>query len=99
IRQSAIRRPCVLLVHSFMTPLTIIGSTGSVGRNTLKVVEHLSGRFSVFALSAHSAMDLLAAQVAAFHPKVVALSDSSRTDEFVNQCRKLGIEPPEIVLG
>jgi 1-deoxy-D-xylulose-5-phosphate reductoisomerase len=82
-----------------MTQLTIIGSTGSVGRNTLKVVKHLSDRFSVYALSAHSAMELLAEQTAAFHPKVVALSDSSRIEEFVHQCRKLGIMPPEIVLG
>jgi len=82
-----------------MTQLTIIGSTGSVGRNTLKVVEHLSDRFSVFALSAHSAVELLAEQAAAFHPKMVALSDSTRVEEFVHQCRKLGIAPPEIVLG
>jgi 1-deoxy-D-xylulose-5-phosphate reductoisomerase len=82
-----------------MTQLTIIGSTGSVGRNTLKVVEHLSDRFCVYALSAHSAVDLLAEQAAAFHPRVVALSDSSRVDEFVHQCRKRGIEPPEIVVG
>jgi 1-deoxy-D-xylulose-5-phosphate reductoisomerase len=61
-----------------MTQLTIIGSTGSVGRNTLKVVEHLADRFSVFALSAHSSVELLADQVAAFHPRVVALADADR---------------------
>jgi len=82
-----------------MTQLTIIGSTGSVGRNTLKVVEHLSDRFSVYALSAHSAVELLAEQTAQFHPQVVALSDSSRADEFSRLCRKQGISPPKIVLG
>jgi len=69
-----------------MTQLTIIGSTGSVGRNTLKVVEHLAGRFTVFALSAYSSMELLAEQVAAFHPKVVALADATRIDEFRRHC-------------
>jgi 1-deoxy-D-xylulose-5-phosphate reductoisomerase len=82
-----------------MTQLTIIGSTGSVGRNTLKVVEHLSGRFTVFALSAHSSVELLADQVAAFHPKVVAVSDDARCNEFQTQCKRLGIRLPEIVIG
>src|SRR5712671_2715577 len=82
-----------------MRQLTIIGSTGSIGRNTLRVVEHLSDRFSVFALSAHSAGELLAEQVAAFRPRVVALSDASRADEFHRHCKQLGIQAPEVVLG
>jgi 1-deoxy-D-xylulose-5-phosphate reductoisomerase len=82
-----------------MTQLTIIGSTGSVGRNTLKVVEHLAGRFTVFALSAHSSVELLAGQVAAFHPKIVAVSDAARCDEFQAHCKRLGIRLPEIVIG
>jgi 1-deoxy-D-xylulose-5-phosphate reductoisomerase len=82
-----------------MTQLTIIGSTGSVGRNTLKVVEHLADRFSVFALSAYSSVELIADQVAAFHPKVVALSDAARRDEFQLHCKRLGIRLPDIVIG
>jgi 1-deoxy-D-xylulose-5-phosphate reductoisomerase len=61
--------------------------------------EHLADRFSVYALSAHSAVDLLAEQVAQFHPRVVALSDSSRIDDFSQHCRNRGIDPPEIVCG
>jgi len=82
-----------------MTQLTIIGSTGSVGRNTLKVVEHLADRFSVFALSAHSSVELLADQVAAFHPKVVALSEASRRDEFQLHCKRRGVRLPDVVVG
>jgi 1-deoxy-D-xylulose-5-phosphate reductoisomerase len=82
-----------------MTQLTIIGSTGSVGRNTLKVVEHLADRFSVFALSAHSSVELLADQVAAFHPKAVALSDASRRDEFQLHCKRRGVRLPDVVIG
>jgi 1-deoxy-D-xylulose-5-phosphate reductoisomerase len=82
-----------------MTQLTIIGSTGSVGRNTLKVVEHLADRFSVFALSAHSSVELLADQVATFHPKVVAVSDAARRDEFQFHCKRRGIHLPDIVIG
>jgi 1-deoxy-D-xylulose-5-phosphate reductoisomerase len=82
-----------------MTKLTIVGSTGSIGRNTLKVVEHLPDRFQVFALSAHSATGLLAEQVQKFRPKVVALSDESRIHEFKLSCGQLHAPVPEIVLG
>jgi 1-deoxy-D-xylulose-5-phosphate reductoisomerase len=82
-----------------MTQLTIIGSTGSVGRNTLKVIEHLADRFSVFALSAHSSVELLADQVAVFHPQVIALSDAGRRDAFQLHCKRLGIRLPDVVIG
>jgi 1-deoxy-D-xylulose-5-phosphate reductoisomerase len=82
-----------------MIQLTIIGSTGSVGRNTLNVVEHLADRFTVFALSAHSSVELLADQVSAFHPKVVAVSDAARRDEFQVHCKRRGIRLPDIVIG
>jgi len=49
-----------------MKQLTIIGSTGSIGQSTLQVIRHLSDRFEVFALAAHSSVDLLAEQVEAF---------------------------------
>ena len=52
-----------------MKRVSIIGSTGSIGQNTLKVIRHLSSRFEVFGLSAHSAIEQLAEQVAAFRPK------------------------------
>jgi len=82
-----------------MRQLTIIGSTGSVGRNTLKVIDHLADRFSVFALSAYSSMELLADQVREFHPKIVALSDTARRDEFQSHCKRLGIGVPDVVIG
>src|SRR6185436_8258154 len=61
-------------------------------------VEHLADRFKVFALSAHSSMQLLAEQVAAFRPRVVALSDADRVDEFRQFCSRLGSNVPEIVI-
>jgi 1-deoxy-D-xylulose-5-phosphate reductoisomerase len=82
-----------------MKQVAILGATGSIGQNTLKVIHHLSDRFEAFALSAHSAVDQLAEQVAAFRPKVVALTDIARVDEFARECRKRGITPPEIVTG
>ena len=82
-----------------MKRLTVIGSTGSIGQNTLRVVEHLSDRFKIFALAANSAARLLAEQAAAFHPAVVAIGDAGRLDEFRQRCRELQISIPEIVTG
>jgi 1-deoxy-D-xylulose-5-phosphate reductoisomerase len=82
-----------------MKKLAVIGSTGSIGRNTLRVVEHLSDRFQIFALAANSAVDLLAEQSAAFRPSVVAITDSSRVNEFQDRCRELRIPVPEVVTG
>jgi 1-deoxy-D-xylulose-5-phosphate reductoisomerase len=82
-----------------MKQLTIIGSTGSIGQNTLKVVQHLAGRFGVFALAAHSAVELLAEQVETFRPRVVTLTDKTRLNDFHRCCEQRGIRTPETLLG
>jgi 1-deoxy-D-xylulose-5-phosphate reductoisomerase len=82
-----------------MKQVTIIGSTGSIGKNTLKVVQHLEGRFGVFALSAHSSVDLLAEQTESFHPKVVVLTDGRKVDEFHQKCRDRGVKTPDTLSG
>src|SRR5579862_4106829 len=82
-----------------MKKLAVVGSTGSVGQNTLRIVEHLPERFSVFALAANSGVERLAQQAAAFHPRVVAISDKARVDDFWKHCRELKISLPEVVTG
>lgn len=57
-----------------MKGLCILGSTGSVGRNCLRVVASLPERFRVVALSAGKNLDVLAEQVAEFHPEVVVVT-------------------------
>jgi 1-deoxy-D-xylulose-5-phosphate reductoisomerase len=80
-----------------MKKLAIIGSTGSIGQNTLKVVQHLPERFQVFALAAHSSVTLLAEQISAFKPKVVTLMEASRLDDLALRCREKGIPLPEVL--
>jgi 1-deoxy-D-xylulose-5-phosphate reductoisomerase len=82
-----------------MKRLAIIGSTGSIGQNTLKVVEHLSHRFKIFALAANSAAALLAEQTAAFRPTVVAIRNGAHVEEFRRRCTDLGVSIPEVVSG
>ncbi len=55
--------------------IVILGSTGSIGRNTLKVVNALPDRFEIVALAARSDWRALAAQARRFKPLLVAVAD------------------------
>jgi 1-deoxy-D-xylulose-5-phosphate reductoisomerase len=60
-----------------MQNITILGSTGSIGSNTLDVVRQNRDHYGVFALAAGRNVDLLCSQIQEFRPKVaVAASDS-----------------------
>ncbi|MFI5272438.1 MAG: 1-deoxy-D-xylulose-5-phosphate reductoisomerase [Ktedonobacterales bacterium] len=54
--------------------IAILGSTGSIGRQTLDVVRAFPERFEVVALAAHGTVALLAEQAAEFHPALVGLT-------------------------
>ena len=82
-----------------MKKLAVVGSTGSIGQNTLRVVAHLPERFKIFALAASSSVDLLAEQTAVFRPSVVGIIDRTRVDEFRKRCRELNVPLPEVVAG
>ena len=60
-----------------MRMLTVLGSTGSIGTNTLDVVRRNLHHYGVYALVAGQNVDTLAAQILEFRPKlaVVATSD------------------------
>lgn len=70
--------------------LTILGSTGSVGQNTLEVVAGNPG-FKVFALSAHQNIDLLLEQIVRFAPRYVVVSDPARVDAMASLLREHGL--------
>ena len=57
--------------------IAILGSTGSIGTQTLEVVRNYSDRYQVYALCAHRSVDLLIAQAQEFHPEVVCIADES----------------------
>jgi 1-deoxy-D-xylulose-5-phosphate reductoisomerase len=57
--------------------VSIAGSTGSIGTQTLDVIAAEPQRYDVVALGAGSSVDELAAQAARWHPKVVAIADEA----------------------
>jgi len=60
-----------------MKNLTILGSTGSIGTNALKVVAHFPERFSAKVLTAGQNISKLAEQVKQFQPELVAVFDEA----------------------
>ena len=62
--------------------IAILGSTGSIGTNTLNVISKLGSGFEVVALSAGANVKLLAGQARAFKPRTVCIGNSRLAGEF-----------------
>ncbi len=65
-----------------MKQISILGSTGSIGCNTLRVVDSLRDQFSVAALGAGTNVELLAEQIQQFHPRLVAVADEAHAEKL-----------------
>ncbi|MGI8639722.1 MAG: 1-deoxy-D-xylulose-5-phosphate reductoisomerase [Pyrinomonadaceae bacterium] len=81
-----------------MKAISILGSTGSIGCNTLKVVEFL-GSFRVVALGAGGNVGKLAEQVEQFQPELVAVKDETCAEELLRAITNSKIQIPKIVVG
>lgn len=60
--------------------LAILGSTGSIGTQTLDVVRKNPDRYEVYAITANSSVDKLVEQALEFHPEVVCIADDALLD-------------------
>jgi len=83
-------------VYRQMENVSILGSTGSIGQNTLKVVENLSFRFKVIGLAAGYNTERLLEQVEKFKPKIVSLEREEDAEAFE---RKIKDDSLRIVSG
>ena len=81
-----------------MKAISILGSTGSIGQNTLKVVEHL-GNIRVVAMAAGRNMTLFADQIAKFKPEMVSCEDELCAESLEKELRKLNAGIPNIELN
>ena len=70
--------------------IALLGSTGSIGRQTLEVVRELKLR--VVALAAHSSVDLMEAQAREFGPRLAVLYDKAAAEELRQRLRDTDIE-------
>jgi len=76
-----------------MKRLTILGSTGSIGRSTLDIVEKNPDSFKVAALTAGRNIELLERQIRQFKPEMVAVSDGDAVDALNRKIKGLEIFP------
>lgn len=67
--------------------LTVLGSTGSIGSNTLDVVRRHPGRYQVFALSAATQVDALLAQCAEFRPRYAVMASAAHAAQLAEKIK------------
>ena len=65
--------------------VSILGSTGSVGKNTLEVISSLSDRFHVYAISCNQNTSLLHEQIIKYKPRVAVITNQEKYNEFLNE--------------
>ncbi|AFQ45520.1 1-deoxy-D-xylulose-5-phosphate reductoisomerase [Desulfosporosinus meridiei] len=75
-----------------MKTLTILGSTGSIGRQTLDVVSHAEGRLKIYALAADKNVRLMEEQARLFQPEVVVMMDEPAASDLRGRLRDLPIK-------
>jgi 1-deoxy-D-xylulose-5-phosphate reductoisomerase len=73
--------------------LSILGSTGSIGRQCLSVVEALPERFGIVALAAGDNLAELTGQIERHRPELVSVSDEKKAHELASMLRGTGISP------
>jgi len=67
-----------------MKYLSILGSTGSIGTQTLEIVRQFPNEFKIVGLTANKNSDLLLKQIKEFRPKAVSIMDRSKADDLLN---------------
>ncbi len=67
---------------SHIQRIGILGSTGSIGRQTLEVVDAFPDRFQVVAIAAHSNTEIVADQIAKYRPQWVAMTAHSAAEKL-----------------
>lgn len=72
--------------------ITILGSTGSIGVSTLDVIARHPDRYSVYALTAHSKVEELAAQCAQFRPQVAVVGTAAAAQQLTRLLADRGVK-------
>ncbi len=82
-----------------MKKISILGSTGSIGVNTLKVIKSLGEGYKVVGLSARRNVNLLVKQIKEFKPEIVALMDEEKSKELEKKLSGVKYQPAHIFYG
>ena len=75
-----------------MKQIVILGSTGSIGINTLDIVKRFPGEFSILGLVAGTNAEKLEEQIRTFQPSIVAMSDPKAAQRLRDKTSDLSID-------
>ena len=82
--------------------LSLLGSTGSIGTQTLDICRERPEQFKCVAMAAGSNLDVLTSQILEFRPKLVSIQNGKQIDDLKNRLRSKGLkdsEFPELAYG
>ncbi|MGC2111450.1 MAG: 1-deoxy-D-xylulose-5-phosphate reductoisomerase [Candidatus Korobacteraceae bacterium] len=74
-----------------MKRIAILGSTGSIGKSTLNIVESFPDRFSVVSMAAGSNIDLAFEQARRWRPQVLSMATPEAADELHSELKQAGL--------
>lgn len=81
-----------------MKAITLLGSTGSIGTQTLDIVAHHPDKFRIVGLAAGRNLELFIPQVRQFRPEIIGIADPNQKQALLDGL--IGLDPlPKIVLG
>ncbi len=86
------------LTHHNKKRVAILGSTGSIGVNTLEVMARHPDRFEVFALSASTRIAVMLQQCVQYQPVFAVMASEPHGVELADQCKALGL-PTQVLWG
>ncbi len=81
-----------------MKAITLLGSTGSIGTQTLDIVASHPDEFRLVGIAARRNVDLLAQQIEQFRPEIAAICDTSRLEDLKGAIAHLD-NPPQLLAG
>ena len=82
-----------------MKRIAILGSTGSIGRSTLKIVESYPDKFQVVTMAAGTNLALAFEQARRWHPKLLSVANEKDADVLRSQLRQAGQSDTEVIYG
>ncbi len=82
-----------------MKQIAILGSTGSIGRSTLRVAESYPDRFQIIALAAGSNLESAFEQARRWKPRVISMASEKDADALRSRLKREGLDEIEVVYG
>src|SRR3954467_9835100 len=82
-----------------MTRIAILGSTGSIGRSTLKIVEAYPERFSIVTLAAGNNIDVAFEDAKRWKPKILSMATAQGAEQLRKKLKGAGLEKTEVAEG